>query len=134
MRLIMQSVATPDPRPTATTRARARTKTVDRSSVIFQNRLARPATCSVARRPPPRPLQQQGRHLQQLLLLEIEFSATQLAHKELSAMSQVRVAAAAPPRNWTLRSAVLILALQLLQTPSALQHTEEGLELLFRER
>lgn len=49
-------------------------------------------------------------------------------------MSQVRVAAAAPPRNWTLRSAVLILALQLLQTPSALQHTEEGLELLFRER
>lgn len=54
MRLIMQSVATPDPRPTATSRVRARTKTVDRSSVIFQNRLARPATCSVARRPPPR--------------------------------------------------------------------------------
>ncbi|TDG39236.1 hypothetical protein AWZ03_014343 [Drosophila navojoa] len=42
--------------------------------------------------------------------------------------------AATRPRNWTLRGAVLLLALQLLQTPSALQHTEEGLELLFRER
>ncbi|XP_023178681.1 probable insulin-like peptide 7 [Drosophila hydei] len=48
-------------------------------------------------------------------------------------MSQIG-GAAARPRNWTLRGAVLILALQLLQTPSALQHTEEGLELLFRER
>ncbi|XP_034489553.1 probable insulin-like peptide 7 [Drosophila innubila] len=43
-------------------------------------------------------------------------------------------AAAARPRNWTLRGAVLLLALQLIQTPNALQHTEEGLELLFRER
>ncbi|XP_062139739.1 probable insulin-like peptide 7 [Drosophila sulfurigaster albostrigata] len=38
------------------------------------------------------------------------------------------------PRNWTLRGAVLLLALQLIHTPNALQHTEEGLELLFRER
>ncbi|KAH8304863.1 hypothetical protein KR044_009179 [Drosophila immigrans] len=43
-------------------------------------------------------------------------------------------AAAAGPRNWTLRGAVLLLALQLIHTPNALQHTEEGLELLFRER
>ncbi|KAH8387911.1 hypothetical protein KR093_010299 [Drosophila rubida] len=43
-------------------------------------------------------------------------------------------AVAAGPRNWTLRGAVLLLALQLIQTPDALQHTEEGLELLFRER
>ncbi|KAM8720461.1 hypothetical protein ACLKA7_006498 [Drosophila subpalustris] len=42
--------------------------------------------------------------------------------------------AVARPRNWTLRGAVLLLALQLIQTPNALQHTEEGLELLFRER
>ncbi|XP_030568784.1 probable insulin-like peptide 7 [Drosophila novamexicana] len=48
-------------------------------------------------------------------------------------MSQIG-GVAAGPRNWTLRGAVLLLALQLLQTPNALQHTEEGLELLFRER
>ncbi|XP_068141378.1 probable insulin-like peptide 7 [Drosophila tropicalis] len=38
-------------------------------------------------------------------------------------------------RSWTLRGAMLLLALQLMPTTTeALQHTEEGLELLFRER
>ncbi|XP_034123422.1 probable insulin-like peptide 7 isoform X1 [Drosophila guanche] len=38
------------------------------------------------------------------------------------------------PRNWTLCGAVLLFILQLFQTSDALHHTEEGLELLFRER
>ncbi|XP_026847133.1 probable insulin-like peptide 7 [Drosophila persimilis] len=38
------------------------------------------------------------------------------------------------PRSWTLCGAVLLFILQLFQTSDALHHTEEGLELLFRER
>ncbi|EDV92131.1 probable insulin-like peptide 7 [Drosophila grimshawi] len=49
-------------------------------------------------------------------------------------MSHLEGETVARPRNWILRGTVLILTLQLLQTPNALQHTEEGLELLFRER
>ncbi|KAH8235572.1 hypothetical protein KR032_002671 [Drosophila birchii] len=37
-------------------------------------------------------------------------------------------------RSWTLCGAVLLFVLPLIPTPEALQHTEEGLEMLFRER
>lgn len=36
--------------------------------------------------------------------------------------------------SWTLCGAVLLFVLPLIPTPEALQHTEEGLEMLFRER
>ncbi|KRK06044.1 uncharacterized protein Dyak_GE16307, isoform B [Drosophila yakuba] len=36
--------------------------------------------------------------------------------------------------SWTLCGALLLFVLPLIPTPEALQHTEEGLEMLFRER